>query len=332
MEINRDSIIEIIENNQKQNLICLTLEMRPGMLAKYVSGLANVAGGYIIIGAEISNGIIHIKGFLREFNMGEIIENVKHMLSEDPLESFKNVQVGSKNIFVIKVIKTKKKICSEGKYYVYIDNGIEIAEDSKKYENPKLFISYKECDVPIVDLLERVIRDKMDNQIEISRYTQINYKESFKQFMNSIQDHDFVLSVVSDSYLRSQACMYEVGETIKDRHYKEKLLFIVLGENERKYYSGNAPEKISANIYGGALDRLEYVNYWKNQYESLEKMIKEINDYEATSNAAHELKEIGQIYRNDIGEFLDFLADENGMSFARLSENGFKSIIDWIRK
>ena len=264
--------------------------------------------------------------------MGEIIENVKHMLSEDPIETFENVQVGSKNIFVIKVIKTNQKISSEGKCYTYINNGIEIIEDSKKYENPKLFISYKECDTPIVNLLETVIRDKMDNQIEISRYTQINYKGSFKKFMNSIQDHDFVLSIVSDSYLRSQACMYEVGEIIKDHHYKEKLLFVVLGEKERKYYGNNAPKKISANIYGGALERLEYVNYWKNQYECLEKMIKEINDYEATSNSTHELKEIGQIYRNDIGEFLDFLADENGMSFAKLEENGFENIIDWIRK
>jgi hypothetical protein len=332
MEINRDTIREIIENNEQKNLICRTLEMRPGMIAKYVSGLANVAGGYIIIGAEINNGIIHVTGFLKEFNMDEIMENLKHMLPEDSLETFENVQVGSKNIFVIKVMKTTKKVCYEGKFYVYTDNGIEIVEDCKKLENPKLFISYKECDVPIVDLLERVIKDKMNNQIEISRYTQINYKESFKQFMNSIQDHDFVLSVVSDSYLRSQACMYEVGEIIKDHHYKEKLLFVVLGEKERKYYGKNAPEKISANIYGGSLNTLEYVNYWKNQYESLEKMIKEINDYEATSNATQELKAIGQIYRNDIGEFLNFLADENGMSFAKLSENGFNDIVDWIKK
>ncbi|GKX31351.1 hypothetical protein SH1V18_38310 [Vallitalea longa] len=332
MEINIDYIVKIIENNKKENLVCMVLEMRPGMLAKCVSGLANVAGGYIMIGAEVSDGKICIKGFLKAFNMGEIMENVKHMLSEDPLESYGNVRIGSKNVFVIKVGKTKQKVSSDGKYYLYTDNSIEIVEDSKRFENPKLFISYRECDAPIVDLLEGVIRDKMDNEIEISRYTQITYKESFKQFMNSIQAHDFVLSVVSDSYLRSQACMYEVGETIKDHHYREKLLFVVLGENERKYYGENAPKKIAANIYGGPLARLEYVNYWKNQYKCLEKMIKEIDDYEATRNAANDLKEIGQIYRNDVGEFLDFLSDENGRSFAMLAENDFEDIVNWIRK
>lgn len=332
MEINKDYIMGIISENKKENLVCMALEMRPGMLAKYVSGLANVAGGYIIIGAEVSDGRICVKGFLKAFNMSEIIEKVKHMLSEDPLEGYGNVKIGSKNIFVIKVAKTKQKISLEGKYYVYTNNVIEIVEDSKRFENPKLFISYKECDAPIVDLLEDVIREKMDNEIEISRYTQITYKESFKQFMNSIQDHDFVLSVVSDSYLRSQACMYEVGETIKDHHYKKKLLFVVLGESERKYYGENAPEKIAANIYGGPLARLEYVNYWKNQYECLEKMIKDIGDYEATRNAANDLKEIGQIYRNDIGEFLDFLSDENGKNFAMLSKSNFEDIVSWVKK
>ena len=45
MEINGNNILEIIENNKKENLICMILEMRPSVIAKCVSGLANVAGG-----------------------------------------------------------------------------------------------------------------------------------------------------------------------------------------------------------------------------------------------------------------------------------------------
>ena len=62
--------------------------------------------------------------------------------------------------------------------------------------------------------------------------------------MNTIQEHDFVLTVVSDTYLRSQACMYEVGEIIKDNYYKNKLLFVVLSENERKYYGDKDQKKL----------------------------------------------------------------------------------------
>lgn len=72
--------------------------------------------------------------------------------------------------------------------------------------------------------------------------------------MKTIQEHDFVLTVVSDTYLRRQACMYEVGEIIRDHHYKDRLLFIVLRENECKYYGESAPEKIGPDIYKGAED------------------------------------------------------------------------------
>ena len=39
-----------------------------------------------------------------------------------------------------------------------------------------------------------------------------------------------------------------------------------------------------------------------------------ITDYETICKATEELKIIGQIHRNDMGEFLDFLADENSKS------------------
>ncbi len=93
-----------------------------------------------------------------------------------------------------------------------------------------LFISYTECDAPIVDIIENKIKERLKDRIRISRYTELQYKDSFMAFMNTIQDHDFVLTVVSDTYLRRQACMYEVGEIIKDHHYKDRLLFVVLSE------------------------------------------------------------------------------------------------------
>ena len=114
------------------------------------------------------------------------------------------------------------------------------------------------------------------------------------------------------TYLRRQACMYEVGEIIKDHHYKDRLLFVVLSEKERKYYGEDAPEKIGPAIYKRAEERLEYVDYWKRRYDNLEKRMREINDLEAVSKASVDLKIIGQIFRKDMSEFLDFLSDENG--------------------
>ena len=44
-----------------------------------------------------------------------------------------------------------------------------------------------------------------------------------------------------------------------------------------------------------------------------------------------DLKIIGQIFRKDMSEFLDFLSDENGMSFEKLYVNNFNEVIAWLK-
>lgn len=78
--------------------------------------------------------------------------------------------------------------------------------------------------------------------------------------------------------------------------------------------------------------RLEYIEFWKDKFDKLQKMMSNIGDYEATSEATKDLKVIGQIYRKDMGEFLQFLSDENGKNFQKLFENEFEDIIQWINK
>ena len=59
--------------------------------------------------------------------------------------------------------------------------------------------------------------------------------------------------------------------------------------------------------------------------------MREINDLEAVSKASEDLKIIGQIYRKDMSEFLDFLSDENGMSFEKLYIHNFDEVIAWLK-
>lgn len=64
--------------------------------------------------------------------------------------------------------------------------------------------------------------------------------------------------------------------------------------------------KIGANIYGGAEAKLEYIEFWKEKFTRLQKRMNNMGDYEAISKSTDDLKIIGQIYRNDMGEFLNF--------------------------
>ena len=253
-------------------------------------------------------------GCQKTFNVAGVIEMVKAQLDNEISMNYGFVSVGGADIFAIEVVQSDKKIWLEGKYFVYKNNDVEERVVNQNDEPITLFISYTECDAPIVDIIE-----------------ELQYKDSFMAFMNTIQDHDFVLTVVSDTYLRRQACMYEVGEIIKDHHYKERLLFVVLSEKDRKYYVEDAPEKIGPAIYKGAEERLEYVDYWKRRYDNLERRMKEINDLEAVSKASVDLKIIGQIFRKDMSEFLDFLSDENGKSFEKLYVNNFDEVIAWLK-
>lgn len=329
MILDEKEVIDIIQNNMTDNLICRALEMRPEEITKYICGLANVEGGYVLIGVERDNGILKVKGFQLAFDMKTVMNDVSKKLKGKILFEYGYIYVLAKNVFAIKVEKSEQNILMNDLCYYYKNNSIEVCQENKK--NPStLFISYTECDAPIVDIIEKKISEKLQNRVKISRYTGLEYKDSFKTFMDTIQDHDFVLTIVSDTYLRRQACMYEVGEIIKDHHYKDKLLFVVLTEKERKYYGKKAPDKIEADVYKGATSKLEYTRYWKKQYEELEEAMKQINDYEATRQATYDLQIIGQIYRKDIGEFLQFLSDENGKSFQKLYDSDFDELTKWM--
>ena len=326
--IEYSTIVDIIKNNRTQNVICRPLELRPSKLCSFIVALANTEGGYIFIGAELINNRFSLCHLQDSFNTNSLIESIKSKKIEAEYETTW-VTIDGKKLLVFRVEKSKIPTSLNGKYYMYSNNSFYEVSEKVIHYKPTLFISYASCDEPIADIIEKAIIDKLDERVSISRYTRLKYKDSFKAFMNSIQDHDYVLCIVSDSYLKSRACMYEAGESIKDHHYNDRLLFVVLSEAERKYYGDQAPEIIEPGIYD-PLKRSEYILYWQKLYEDLKKRVNEL-DVEAAKPLIQVLKETGNIYRNDIGEFMEFLSDENGKSFSRLAENEFDDIIKLIK-
>lgn len=59
--------------------------------------------------------------------------------------------------------------------------------------------------------------------------------------MQSIVNMDYVVFLISDSYLKSANCMYEVLEVMKDKNYKEKIFPAVTCS---EIYSPNYKSKI----------------------------------------------------------------------------------------
>ncbi len=163
-----------------------------------------------------------------------------------------------------------------------------------------------------------------------SRYDEkMKYKQSFIEFMNSINEYDLVLTIVSDQYLKSQACMYEVGEVVKNYNFRDRLLFIVVSEKDKKYYGHLIDEQPWANIYN-LNERIKYVNYWEDKYAELHKSVETINSEESQLPYREKLKAIRKIIDFDLNTFLDYLADSKGVSISELYQLKFAPIHEFI--
>lgn len=91
-------------------------------------------------------------------------------------------------------------------------------------EKPTVFISYKRDKSDIVNKLEVNI----GGRAEIKRDTEeIGAWESITTFMKSIRTQDFAILVISDNYLKSVACMYEVIQLMKEDDWLSKTMIML---------------------------------------------------------------------------------------------------------
>ena len=90
----------------------------------------------------------------------------------------------------------------------------------KKIRNNEIFLSYSWNDTKIADNIDNLLkkhgivfnRDKND----------IDTWGSIRKYMSSIRKTDYALIIISESYLKSVNCMYEILELMKENEYKEK--------------------------------------------------------------------------------------------------------------
>ena len=70
---------------------------------------------------------------------------------------------------------------------------------------------------------------KNSQNIELHRDTiDIGRWGSIKEYMQSISNMDYAILLISDSYLKSVNCMYEVLEVMQDRNYRDKIFPAVI--------------------------------------------------------------------------------------------------------
>lgn len=203
------------------------------------------------------------------------------------------------------------------------------ALDDAQSKTKTIFLSYCQKDSDIADLIDERLGSLVKGKATISRdIRDVKYHESFKKFMQSIEHHDFVITIISDSYMKSRNCMYEVLEVVKDSDFANKLVFIVLKNEDVKYYKNKPSMDIGTDVYS-AKGQTNYSIYWKQQEQDLQKQIDDLGD---PTYALTQIKEKSHIQKIllDLPEFIEFVRDSKSIPLAEHLETDFSEIMSFM--
>jgi len=192
-----------------------------------------------------------------------------------------------------------------------ITNNQESYKIEESSKDPKIFLSYSHKNKEIADRIDKFFISK---NIRLTRDVRdaLPYS-SLKKFMDTIRDHDYVILLISDEYLKSTNCMYEVIQFIQERNYIDRTFPIVI-DNEATIFDQPKHSK--------------YIHYWQKKYKELGDKIKTLQNT-GTISLHKELDKINKIQSN-IGEFLNDIADLKCFTLDELESTNYKAILDKI--
>jgi TIR domain-containing protein len=178
---------------------------------------------------------------------------------------------------------------------------------------PEVFVSYawNAESSAIVDRLQealgqhgiRLIRDREE----------VRYKDSIREFMRRIGQSKCVVVVISEKYLKSENCMFELVEIAKAQALRERIFPIVLSD---------------ANIYR-ATGRIRYVRHWEDEIQELDGALKTVRGDNLTK-LQEDLNLYAEIRRVFDG-IADTLRDMNALTPDQHEGSGFEELIGRIR-
>jgi internalin A len=145
----------------------------------------------------------------------------------------------------------------------------------------------------------KIIRDKRD----------LGFKGRIKEFMERIGRGKCVVVVISNKYLESRNCMFELMQIAKSGDFYGRIFPVVL--DDAKIY---LPE-----------ERIEYVKYWEKKKKTLDDKMKSVS-----SEYLDGFREGIDLYA-DIRQYLprltDILRDMNTLTVEIHSETGFEELV-----
>jgi internalin A len=183
----------------------------------------------------------------------------------------------------------------------------------ESYEN-EVFISYawggereevvNQIDQALQKRGVKIVRDKRD----------LGYKGSITGFMERIGLGNCVVVVVSDKYLKSPNCMFELVEIADSKQFHGRIFPIVLAD---------------ANIYD-PIKRIEYVRYWEVKRAELAEAMKTLDP--ANLQGIREDMDLYDRIRDKVSGLASILKDMNTLTPEMHSNSDFEELYNAIEE
>lgn len=164
----------------------------------------------------------------------------------------------------------------------------------------KIFLSYCWKDSKEADKICKYFQNNYN--IELHRdVLDMEKWNSIKEYMGSLDNMDYTILLISDAYLKSVNCMYEVLQVMRDRNYRDRIF----------------PAIINNEIYD-SINRVKYIEYWQDEFKKLEEKLTCLS-IQNLGKLPEDLKQRQDISSN-IAEFLAVVSDMNNPNINDICE------------
>ncbi|MBN3907094.1 MAG: TIR domain-containing protein [Nostoc sp. NMS1] len=181
-------------------------------------------------------------------------------------------------------------------------------ERGKLKDEKEIFISYAwgGDSETYVDRLDAVLQSKGIAIIRDKR--DLGYKGLIKAFMEKIGHGKCVIAVISDKYLKSPNCMFELVQIAKNGDFYDRIFPIVLPD---------------VQIYK-PIERIKYIKYWEEQIKELDEAMKGVSA--ANLQGFREEIDLYTEIRHTIAELTNLLKDMNTLTPDIHNESDFHEL------
>ena len=193
---------------------------------------------------------------------------------------------------------------------------LQLEKVTSVYESkPKIFFSYAwgQDREAIVDELYKSLKSEGDYKL-VRDKIDLGYKGLISEFMKEIGRGSFVVVALSDKYLRSEYCMFELYELYRRSSLESEELLKKIYPIRVENLDLNSPKILD-----------EYLTYWTNKEAEWRDLVKK---HAAFQDKYDKVQAISIALK----DLLPFLNDINALTKELLSQNDFADIKNAIRQ